>query len=101
MEHTLKHDKAVKHTLEDSLLKEFNSNGDVVFKKKLRHPKSVTFTEDGGLLLEFDKWGRTTFMKDSRDYWTLKYYNEPTDPNKVDKMPYHVVHKYWELYNGF
>ena len=88
-------------TLVDGLYQEFDASGRVVFSYKFRHPKTVRFEGvSDGFLTEFDKWDRTTFTKDSTGYWSLKYYDEPTEPNRVEKMPYHVVHKHWNYYNN-
>jgi hypothetical protein len=94
MNETYQHTDAKKSTLVDGTYQELDASGKVVFSYKFRHGKSVTFEFYGGLVMEFDKWDRTTFSCDSKGYWCLKFYEEPTDPHKVDKLPFHVVHKH-------
>jgi hypothetical protein len=95
-----KHTKAKKSTLVDRFYQEFDASSVVVYSYHYKHPKSVTFTDDNGYFTESDKWDRRTFELDSNGLWCLKYYDEPTDPNRVNDVPYHVVHKYWNLYNN-
>jgi hypothetical protein len=96
-----KNNDTVKHTLEDGVYTELGKGGKKLFVLNLRHSKTVDVKfGSGDSVTEYDKWGRTVFHLDDNQYWVLKYYNEPTEPNKVQQLPYHVVHKYWELYNG-
>ena len=100
MNHKTKHKKCVKYTLEDKAYTEYDSNGDVVYTKKLRHDKSVTFiVSESGSESEYDKWGRTTYDRYPSGYWCLKFYDEPTDSNRVNITPFQVVHKHWGQYN--
>ena len=95
-----KHTEAKKSTLVDRLYQEFDASGDVVYSYRYKHTKAVRFTEDSFLVVEYDKWDRRVFTKDNHEFWCLRFYDEPTDPNRVNQMPYHVVHKYWNLYNN-
>ena len=96
----LQHPDAVKFTVENLLYQEFDKEKKVVFSRKMKHGKSVSFEVDGKWESEFDKWNRTTFHKSSNGFWSLKFYDEPTDPNRVSTTPYQVIHSSWNLYNN-
>ena len=99
MEQELQDSDAVRYTLEDKLYQEYDKDKKVVYSRQLKHGKSVRFTLSNGWYTEYDEWGRTTFNLDSSGYWCLKFYDEPTNPDRVKVTPYQVVHKYWTFYN--
>lgn len=69
--------------------------------KKFKHDKTVRFTDDNHSYTEYDVYDRVTFYVEHKNgYWCMKFYDEPKKGRKVDVVPYNVVHKYWDDYNG-
>lgn len=67
---------------------------------KYKHDKTVKHTADDYSFTEYDAYDRVTFYALSTGYWCLKFYDEPVKGKALNVVPYNVVHKYWDMYNG-
>lgn len=96
--------EAKRSCIQDRVYMEFDSGGNVVYHKKFRHEKACRFTESNGFYAEYDEFDRKVFHIDSRNFWCFSIYSDPYVDKKgnkiIPRVPYQIIHKYWNLYNN-
>lgn len=78
------------------ITKDNNGKDTVVYK----HNKAVRYTEDAYDYTEYDTYDRVVFYYLKHNgYWCLKFYDDVYGTMPINRVPYNIVHKYWNLYN--